>query len=147
MPALDAAATASLICKGASASPSATQSGTKFSSKRPHFRDACLRRLSGLAHSSAAVEAARSLVLVAWRTPTSANASGPRISWRYRLACCALCTAEHLCSPALLSCKRSFSHLQLVWYVEGNVWPALSRLAACAGSSTTAFKLLEKQPA
>ena len=53
MPAFDLAATASRTGAGASASPSATQSGIKFSSKRPHFRDACLRRLSGLAHSSA----------------------------------------------------------------------------------------------
>ena len=82
MPALAASATASRTGAGASASPSATQSGIKFSSKRPHFRDACLRRFSGLAHSNA-VEAARRRVRVAWRTPTNASASGPRIGgWR-----------------------------------------------------------------
>ena len=40
----------------------------------------------------------------------------------------------------LLSCKRSFSHLQSVLCFEGNAWQNLTRLAVRAGSSTTAFK-------
>lgn len=52
------------------------------------------------------------------------------------------CAPQSTCAlRARTSCKRSFSHLQSIVYVEGNVWQILQRLAACEGSSTTAFKL------